>query len=142
MDRKKRIGFIILVLLFISLFIFIIRMQSDFVNTDLSAETTLQLEDEEPNTTSHSKIEEKKEEKEEDFDQEDEIEEDLPSTMFVIADQLNVRRGPGSDHPIDGMVSHNQEVQVEEVEEEWVKISIDDLTGYVNIEFLAEEADE
>jgi uncharacterized protein YgiM (DUF1202 family) len=144
MDRKRRVWFIILVLLFIGLFIFIIRMQSDFVNTDFSAETTLHVESDEPETTSNSDQEDEVDDndEEENGDQEDEIEDQLPSTMFVIADQLNVRRGPGSDYPIDGMVSHNQEVEVEEVEDDWVRISVDDLTGYVNIDFLAEEVDE
>lgn len=55
----------------------------------------------------------------------------------VTADQLNVRGGPGTQHPVVGVLYRDQRVMVEaEVDAEWVKLGIPE-RGYVSREYLA-----
>lgn len=143
MDRKKRIWFGILILLFAALFVFIIRMQHEFVNGGYVAGQTHDKSSQE--MTEEVKVQEK-DENEEDAEEQAvesaEIDQELPSVMYVTADQLNIRSGPGADYPIAGMVTLHEEVQIEEQEEDWVKISVNGVTGYVNIDYLAEEIEQ
>lgn len=70
---------------------------------------------------------------------EEESEEITYSTRTVTADLLNARSGPGTDYDIVGIVTIDQEVEVEDDGSEWVKITTPDFTGYVNEKYLSEE---
>lgn len=140
MDRKKRIWLVCLIVLFVALFVFIIRMQHQFVNGSYAAvqtnDTRVQSEEIEDEEIEEVEMKENDEE---------EIEEEassLPDVMYVTADQLNIRSGPGADYPIEGIVYMHEEVEIEEQEDDWVKINYNDVTGYVSIDYLTEEIEE
>ena len=56
----------------------------------------------------------------------------------VVADRLNVRAGPGAEHPIVGKLSRGNEVRVLETQDGWKRIRPDagGLEGWVAGEFL------
>ena len=147
MDRKKGIIFTILLIL-TALFIgFVAIMQHNFMNPDFAANedqdmanatnnrTTSTNEDDENNTSDQSN--DNKDNKQ--LEDVEEPEETTFSTRYVTADQLNARSGPGADYDIVGLVTLDQEVEVEDDGNEWVKITTPDFTGYVNEKYLSEE---
>jgi len=147
MSSKKRIMFAILLLLFVGLFAFIVIMQYQFMNrgaavTTASSSETVEINESHGDNEKSETEEQTDKETESTLDSDLDNESDLPSVMYVTADLLNVRSGPGADYPISGMVTLNQEVEVQGQEDEWVKISADDVTGYVNENYLSEEVDE
>lgn len=60
-------------------------------------------------------------------------------TMIVTAETLNVRSGPGVDYELIEILVEGQTVEVEDTGSDWVKIFSDELTGYVNRNYLSEE---
>lgn len=61
------------------------------------------------------------------------------STRTVEVDTLNVRSGPGVDYDLVGVLLMDQQVEVEDTGEEWVKVTTDEFIGYVNANFLSKE---
>lgn len=61
----------------------------------------------------------------------------ISSTQTVTADTLNARTGPGIDYEIAGVLVENQEVEVEDSGDDWVKVITDEFTGYVNKNYLS-----
>lgn len=63
------------------------------------------------------------------------------STKYVTVSSLNVRNGPGAQNAAMGAVTINQSVKAEDHETEngWVKISTNDVSGYVNANYLSND---
>lgn len=136
MQKNKGIMIIILTIVLAAFVAFVIIMQHKFMNPEFAtAETNQQEESNSKKETEDKKVE--KTESREDEDEEDEI----VSPQYVTAELLNVRSGPGADTDIVGVVTLNQEVEVENTADSngWVQISTDDFTGYVNVKYLSEE---
>lgn len=63
------------------------------------------------------------------------------STMYVTVSSLNIRSGPGSQNDVVGVATINQSLSLKggESTNGWVQVSTDSLSGYVNINYLADE---
>ncbi|WP_339228695.1 SH3 domain-containing protein [Oceanobacillus sp. FSL K6-2867] len=147
MDRKKGIIFTIL-LIFSALFIaFVAIMQHNFMNPDFAASEKQSMANTALNssaTINEAKNDKSSKSPSDDNEKiqtedEEESEEITYSTRTVTADLLNARSGPGTDYDIVGIVTIDQEVEVEDDGSEWVKITTPDFTGYVNEKYLSEE---
>ncbi|WP_087972657.1 SH3 domain-containing protein [Oceanobacillus rekensis] len=138
-NKKKGIIFTILLLLTAAFIAFVAIMQQNFMNQDFTANDTSTIDDE--STELKINIEGTDDNVAADDEQIEESEEPeiTYSNRLVTADLLNVRSGPGPDFEISGIITIDQEVEVEDDGSEWVKITTDDFTGYVNEKYLSEE---
>ena len=77
----------------------------------------------------------------EDSEADDELTEEETdiSTRTVIAETLNARSGPGVEYDITGVLVKGQVVEVEDTGDDWVKITTDEFSGYVNKNYLSED---
>ena len=141
MDKRKGIIFTLLLLLTAVFIAFVAIMQHNFMNREsvINDSTNTELNSSElennPQDTANKKI------PTDDDEQVDESEEQAItySNRVVTADLLNVRSGPGPEFEISGIVTLDQEVEVEDDGNQWVKITTEDFTGYVNEKHLSEE---
>ncbi|MFD1849457.1 SH3 domain-containing protein [Oceanobacillus bengalensis] len=134
MNNRKRIIIIILTILVTSLISFVIIMQHNFMNPDFAtAESTVEPTNAKEENVVEVKVEEKQKPHED--------EKETISIQYVAAELLNVREGPGTETDIVGVVTLDQEVEVEEMNnpDGWVKITTEDFTGYVNSKYLEKD---
>lgn len=63
----------------------------------------------------------------------------VTATKYIAVSSLNVRSGPGTDNPVVGMLTINQEVKaaIQNKQVEWLKITTDEISGYVNGKYLS-----
>ncbi|MFC4023757.1 SH3 domain-containing protein [Oceanobacillus longus] len=140
MDRKKGIIFALLLILTAAFIVFVAIMQHNFANPEFAVNDA---------TDSVNKSVEVENDAQEAVDTEtSEIETDRKQTetedittyskRIVTVDSLHVRSGPGTDFEISGVLTLDEEVEVEDDGIEWVKITTADFTGYVNEKYLTE----
>lgn len=66
---------------------------------------------------------------------------DGTATFVVTADALNVRRGPGSEHPVVANLSKGTRVERLEAADGWLRIQTPDgITGWISARFAAPES--
>src|SRR5699024_1937623 len=134
--------------------VFVVFMQQQFNNPEfsgLSATTTSQSEQANEETDANSDTvagaansmvsNEEGESEEENNNEESETETDEVTTSVrtVTAETLNARSGPGIEYEVTGVLVLDQVVEVEDHGEEWVKVTTEEFTGYVNKKYLTEE---
>ena len=155
MKRTKAFIAIILTIVALAFIVFVGIMQQKFTNPDFASMpypqadtesvTTDEDEDEAEETDAvagavGSVVNEEDSDKEETDDTEDaEDVEVTTSTRTVEVETLNARSGPGVDYDLVGVLVMDHQVEVEDRGEEWVKVTTDEFTGYVNAKFLSEE---
>ncbi|MGP4105462.1 SH3 domain-containing protein [Virgibacillus sp. L01] len=62
------------------------------------------------------------------------------TTNYVAVSELNVRSGPGTQHNVVGMVAINDPLKTKKgTSNKWVKVSSDNLSGYVNGKYLSDK---
>lgn len=140
MQKNKGLMIIILTIVLATFVAFVIIMQHNFMNPEFATAEVSQTEKSETNNDTDINDEEEVS-SESDGEEETEEEREIVSPQYVTAELLNVREGPSLETEIVGVVTLNQEVEVEDVDnpDNWVKITTDDFTGYVNLKFLSEE---
>ncbi|MGJ9457533.1 SH3 domain-containing protein [Oceanobacillus sp. CF4.6] len=135
MDRKKGIVFAILLILTAAFILFVAIMQHNFMNPEFadsvnnSANVENDVQEIGDTETSGEETDRKQ------IETEDAT---TYSKRIVTVDSLHVRSGPGTDFEISGVVTLDQEVEVEDDGSEWVKITTADFTGYVNEKYLTD----
>lgn len=149
MKKYKTLFIVLLTILSLTFIAFVVIMQQQFKNPefdDLPApETTVETDTEEQETDTEaaagaaSSVVNGTTDDAEEADSNEEDEEATVSRRSVIAETLNVRKGPGPDYEMVGILILDQIVEVEDNGEEWVKVTVDDITGYVNEKYLSEE---
>ncbi|WP_158591727.1 SH3 domain-containing protein [Oceanobacillus halophilus] len=140
MNRKKGLISVLLIILVIAFVAFVAVMQHNFKNQDFASAETSSNDVSTENTDTDGKDVELENEKEETAEDED-ISEAMVTTQYVSADLLNVRSGPSTEDELVATLTLNDEVEVEYIEDadDWVKITTDDITGYVNSDYLSDE---
>ncbi|MFS0750954.1 SH3 domain-containing protein [Oceanobacillus sp. 1P07AA] len=154
MDKKK-MGIILLILASIAFVLFVVVMQGQFNNPEFENHAnSTSVEEKQTNDhdnksneyvdkdneenkhqeeTDHETKDNTNDEDDGESEQEDEtVEED----RTVNADLLNVRSGPSTDHEISGTLTTGDVVKVYDDGNEWIEIEYEDITGYVNRNFL------
>ena len=157
MKRYKTLFAVLLTVLSLGFIVFVVFMQQQFNNPEfsgLSATTTSKTEQVNEETDADAKSdtvagaagsvvsnEEDESEEEENNNEESETGTDEVTTSIrtVIAETLNARSGPGIEYEVTGVLVLDQVVEVEDHGEEWVKITTEEFTGYVNEKYLSEE---
>lgn len=148
MKRTKGFIAVILTIIALAFIVFVGIMQQKFTNPNIAAMPYPQAVTESEATD--IKNESDKDDKEEmdtpagtidsvGNDEEAEDVEGTVSTRTVEVDTLNVRSGPGVDYDLVGVLLMGQRVEVEDNGEDWVKVTTDELIGYVNTNFLSKE---
>jgi len=141
MNRRKGFIFVVLLILSAAFITFVVIMQHNFMNPEFTNNANIQANNtsDQEATSDNEKAEEtdanSRAEASANEDQEEEV---TRSVRTVNVDLLNVRSGPGTEYDIAGMVTIDQEVEVEDDGSEWVKIFTDEFTGYVNEKYLTE----
>ncbi|MBU8790209.1 SH3 domain-containing protein [Oceanobacillus caeni] len=143
MNKKRGFLTFLLFILTIAFIAFVIIMQHNFLNPDFAtAETNenINLNDNKDKRKENVKDVEKVD-KDNDVSTEEDQDKTMPTTKYVNVDLLNVRSDPNTNSEIVGVVTLNQKVKAENIDndEGWVKITTDDFTGFVNSKFLDEE---
>lgn len=143
MNKKRGFLTFLLFILTIAFIAFVIIMQHNFLNPDFAtAETNenINLNDNKDKKKENVKDVEKVD-KDNDVSTEEDQDKTTPTTKYVNVDLLNVRSDPNTNSEIVGVVTLNQKVKAENIDndEGWVKITTDDFTGFVNSKFLDEE---
>lgn len=59
------------------------------------------------------------------------------SNAKILVDNLNVRSGPGTEYDVVGKVNSNENYPVIQTKNDWVEIQLDQLTGWVNTEYIS-----
>ncbi|RDW18669.1 hypothetical protein CWR48_10105 [Oceanobacillus arenosus] len=143
MNKYKGLYIFILTIIALAFIVFVAFMQHNFTNPDFSASGT------DPITTSATKSEAStesesttgKEKESQENTNVATIEENdtvTNSTQVVIVSLLNVRSETDLDSDIVGVVTMDQELEVEDINnpDGWVKVTTDKFTGYVKGKFL------
>ena len=137
MRHYKTLFAVLLTIVALAFIVFVVVMQQNFNNPEFAdlpeyqtASATKNQDEEEAESDDNGET--KDEEEEEQI-------ETTTSNRTVMVDSLNVRSGPGIDNEKTGVLVLNQIVEVEDSGEEWVKITTNDFTGYVNEAYLSEE---
>lgn len=145
MDKKK-MGISLLIITSIAFVLFVILMQNQFNNpefenhthsTSVEAKQTDEHDNKSDENVDHNDEEDKeKEESNDESNNESEQAETVEEERIVNADLLNVRSGPSTDHQISGTLATGDIVNVYDDGNEWIEIEYEDVTGYVNRDFL------
>ncbi|MEJ8767856.1 SH3 domain-containing protein [Oceanobacillus sp. HCA-5259] len=154
MKRTKAFIAIILTIVALAFVVFVGIMQQKFTNPDLASMSYPQADTESVTTDEKNESDEEEaegtdsvagavgsvinDEEADDTEDAEEIEA-TTSTRTVEVETLNARSGPGVDYDLVGVLVMDQQVEVEDRGEEWVKVTTDEFTGYVNVKFLSEE---
>ncbi|GAB3057585.1 SH3 domain-containing protein [Virgibacillus ainsalahensis] len=156
MNRYKGIIIFCMTIFAAAFIAFVAIMQHNFMNPEFAATGTQAVsstdETQEIETNKEEdvsgEIENKQnsadsstDEEDEQNDEESEEETVTYSTKYVNVDSLNVRSGPSLDDEIMGVVTLDQEVEVEDYNDPdgWVQVTTEALTGYVNEKYLDDE---
>lgn len=135
MDRKRGLLAFLLFVLSVAFIAFVIIMQHNFTNPEF-ANAQSQSVEEDSEASDNSREEDEEQSEDDSVNDEDEV-----KIKYVAASLLNVRSEPNTDESyIVATLRLNDEVMVETIDEsdEWVKISTDEFTGYVNDKYLEE----
>lgn len=141
MKRYKTLFTVLLTIFTLAFFMFVIIMQDKFNNPEFADLPSVQTANEPDKISKYDDEEDDEDSKTEDNEKE-EINtpvETTTSTRTVLVDTLNARSGPGVDHEITGILVIDQLVEVEDNGDEWVHITSNEFTGYVNEKYLSEE---
>lgn len=154
MMDKKKMGILLLIIASIAFVLFVVMMQNQFNNpefenhahsTSVEAKQTDEHDnkpdenvniDNEENEQLEETEDEEKEDSNDESDSDSEQTETVEEDRIVNADLLNVRSGPSTDHQISGTLTTGDIVKVYDEGNEWVEIEYEDITGYVNRNFL------
>ena len=156
MKRTKAFIAIILTIVALAFVVFVGIMQQKFTNPDLASMSYPQADTESVTTDEKNESDEEEaegtdsvagavgsvvnDEEADDTEDAEEIEATATtSTRTVEVETLNARSGPGVDYDLVGVLVMDQQVEVEDRGEEWVKVTTDEFTGFVNVKFLSEE---
>ncbi|WP_067727199.1 SH3 domain-containing protein [Oceanobacillus damuensis] len=143
--NRKGILFTILLILSAGFIAFVAIMQHNFMNPEFQVNSQSGSANEHQDTTESEDDHEEEGSAsvdETDREQAEESEEDnriTHSKRIVNVDSLNVRSGPGTEYEISGILTLNQEVDVEDDGSEWLKVTTPHFTGFVNEKYLTEE---
>ncbi|WP_165769144.1 SH3 domain-containing protein [Virgibacillus profundi] len=145
MNKGKGLIVGILTILIAAFIVFVVIMQNNFNNPEFAQSELgkVQISSDEENTDKDSNDMNQSTnttESADDTDEENTEEESVThSTRNVTVEILNVRSGPGVDYDIAGVVTIDQELEVEDSGDEWVEVTTDEFSGYVNEKYLSEE---
>lgn len=141
MKRYKTLFTVLLTIFTLAFFMFVIIMQDKFNNPEFADLPSVQTANEPDKISKYDDEEDDEDSKTEDNEKEeiDTPVETTTSTRTVLVDTLNARSGPGVDHEITGILVIDQLVEVEDNGDEWVHITSNEFTGYVNEKYLSEE---
>lgn len=147
MKRYKKLFALLLIILCLGFIVFVVIMQQKFNNPEFVDTSAAQASVEEAPRTeisdngsaagaASSLI---NEDNKNDKDEENAEEDTSTITKVVAVELLGVRSEPSTDSPITGTLVFNQSVEVENGDDEWVKVFTDEFTGYVENKYLSEE---
>lgn len=152
MKRTKAFIAVILTIVALAFIVFVGIMQQKFTNPDFASMPTPQTDTESVTSDEESESDVEtdavagavgsvvtEDESDEDSTEDAEDVEVSTSTRTVQVETLNARSGPGIDYDLVGVLVMDQQVEVEDRGDEWVKVTTDEFTGYVNAKYLSEE---
>ncbi len=149
MMDKKKMGILLLIIASTAFVLFVVMMQDQFNNPEFEnhGHSRAKQTDEHDNKPQNVVIDEEdkqqeetddkeKEDSNDGSDSESEPDETVEEDRIVNADLLNVRSGPSTDHQISGTLATGDIVKVYDDGNEWIEIEYENITGYVNRNFL------